>query len=97
MMPTEKTTKAKGPANGSSAAAACAAVWTLVFPWAWRTAAEVRMMKYITRLENAMPMRMSARAARSSASLRPRRPISGWVAPAALSSSTSDEACQKKR
>ncbi len=55
------------------------------------------MMKNITRLEKAIPVRTSTRAARSSESRSPRRPRSGLVAPLAVSSSTSEDACQKKR
>ena len=55
MMPAAKMAKAKAPAIGRSASAACAEVWMSVTPWAFSVAAVVMMMNSATRFESAMP------------------------------------------
>ena len=97
MMPSAKMVKAKRPAIGRSASAACDEVWMSVTPCAFSVAAVVSMMNSAMMFEKPMPtivsscMRAICRGACSGAS------ISGLAPGSSFSSSTSSPACQKKR
>jgi len=56
MMPRLNSRKAKRPAIGFSASAACADVWMSTTPLACSFAAVLMMMKSAMRFENHMPM-----------------------------------------
>ena len=60
-MPSANSTEANSPASGLSAAAACAEVRISCTPSACSVAAVVAMIASATRLETAMPIRVSAR------------------------------------
>ena len=62
---------APSPASGRNASAACRAVVIVVCPWAWRVAAVVKMMKYMTTFEQNIPTTTSVRARSRSASDAP--------------------------
>ena len=55
MIPAANTANANSPAIGRSASAACAEVWMLVSPCAFKVAAVVMMMNRLIRLENPIP------------------------------------------
>ncbi len=97
MMPSAKRTKAKGPAAGRSASAACAELWISVAPLACSVAAVVTMMARPTSTATPMPtavsssMRFSAAGACSGAFNKGfRRGSTRW-------SSTSWADCQNSR
>ena len=59
MMPRLNSMKAKLPAMGRNASAACDEVWMSVRPWMFNVTAVVSTMKNATRLENPMPIKVS--------------------------------------
>src|SRR6202049_1557222 len=96
MKPAAKRTNAKETARGSGAVAAWSAVAIPVVPWALKVAALTMMIAYITTCEKAIPTKTSIRAPRIADRVTPLRKRS-VRRPAAFISSTSDDACQKKR
>ena len=94
--PTAKRMPARSPASGRSASAASAALLMSVLPALKSVSALARMMKYITRFENAMPTFTSIAEYRISAGLAPIRDARVFR-PISTSSSTSSLDCQKKR
>ena len=95
--PRANSVKAKSPAMGLSASAACAVVWISVMPLAFRVMAVASITQNAMRLENTMPMEVSSlmreRCSRMKAGLATKLslPTLFWR------SSDSCEACQKIR
>src|SRR6478672_4259574 len=95
--PIVKIAKANGPAIGFKASAAWLEVWISVVPVAWRVAAVVNIIARATRLENAIPVYVSTLIRSIASGPCSGDFASGFLAFTFLISSTSCEACQKKR
>ena len=94
--PTVNSSDENRPASGRSASATSRLVLNWVTPCTCSVSAVVRMMKNIAMLEKNVPAPTSSLRRLISSAVAPRRATSE-CRPSAFSSSTSCDACQKKR